>query len=80
MRKMGAKVIIEQSTAVIKGVDRLTGASVTAPDLRGGAALVLCAMVAEGNTVIDGVELIDRGYEEFERKLSGLGARITRME
>ncbi len=80
MRKMGAKVIIEQSTAVIKGVEKLTGASVTAPDLRGGAALVLCAMAAEGNTIVEGVELIDRGYEEFERKLSGLGARITRME
>jgi UDP-N-acetylglucosamine 1-carboxyvinyltransferase len=80
MRKMGAKVIIEHSTAVIRGVDRLTGTTVTAPDLRGGAALVLCAMAAEGDTVVDGVELIDRGYETFEQKLGQLGARIVRIE
>jgi len=80
MRKMGAKVIIEHSTAVIKGVDRLTAADVTAPDLRGGAALVLCALAAEGTSVVDNVELIDRGYEEFERKLSELGARIVRIK
>lgn len=80
MRKMGAKVIIEHSTAVIRGVDKLTGTSVCAPDLRGGAALVLCALTAEGNTVVDNIELIDRGYEQFEQKLSRLGARIIRTD
>ena len=80
MRKMGAKVIIEHSTAVIRGVDRLTGTNVCAPDLRGGAALVLCALAADGHTVVDNIELIDRGYEQFEQKLSGLGARIIRTE
>lgn len=77
---MGAKVIIEHSTAVIRGVDRLTGTNVCAPDLRGGAALVLCALTADGHTVVDNIELIDRGYEQFEQKLSGLGARIIRTE
>lgn len=78
LNRMGANIRVEGRTAVIAGVDRLTGAPVTATDLRAGAALVCAALGAEGDTEITGVEHIDRGYEDIVGKLQGLGACIDR--
>jgi len=78
--RMGANCTVQGRTAVIRGVPRLTGARVEAPDLRGGAALVLAGLRAEGETWIMNGELIDRGYEALERDLARLGARIERVE
>jgi len=77
---MGADIKLEGRLAVIKGVKRLTGATVTARDLRGGAALVLAALAAEGTSIISGIKHIDRGYENIEGKLSMVGAIIKREE
>lgn len=78
--RMGANIKLEGRLAVIKGVRKLTGASVAARDLRGGAALILAGMAAEGETVISDVKYIDRGYEQIEKKLSQVGALIRRDE
>ena len=78
LRRMGASVRIEGDTAFVAG-GTLCGARVRAKDLRGGAALVLAGLCAEGLTRIDDIGYIDRGYANFERKLSLLGARIWRM-
>ena len=78
LKKTGAKIKVEGRTAIIEGVDRLTGAKVTATDLRAGAALVLAALRAEGETSISNVKYIDRGYEAIEEKLTALGADIER--
>jgi UDP-N-acetylglucosamine 1-carboxyvinyltransferase len=77
LRRMGAKIRIEGSNAVIEGVPRLTGALVQATDLRAGAALTLAALSAEGITEIFGTEHIVRGYNRFVEKLQGLGANIS---
>ena len=76
LSKMGAKAIYEGRTAVIKGVRKLNRANVKATDLRGGAALVIAALVAKGRTTIDNIEYILRGYEKFDEKLRKLGANI----
>ena len=76
---MGAEIKVEGDTAIIRGVERLTGAPVEVKDIRGGAALVIAGLAAEGKTVIDGVHHIDRGYEALESKLAGLGANIKRI-
>lgn len=78
--RMGADIKLEGRLAVIKGVKMLTGAPVVARDLRGGAALVLAALAAEGTTVINGTKHIDRGYEDIEKKLSMVGAFIKREQ
>jgi UDP-N-acetylglucosamine 1-carboxyvinyltransferase len=78
LKRMGTKVRVEGRTAIIEGVERLTGAHVTATDLRAGAALVVAGLVAEGETVIEGIEYVDRGYERLDVKLRGLGADIRR--
>ena len=75
--RMGADIKIDGRTSVIEGVDRLTGAKVEAFDLRGGAALALAGLVADGETEISGAEHIARGYENFCEKLAGTGARIA---
>lgn len=80
LQRMGADIKQDGRTAVIKGVDRLTGAPITATDLRAGAALVVAALVAEGATEIVGVEHIDRGYECLIDKLIALGADVTRVD
>ncbi len=80
LMRMGADIKLEGRLAVIKGVKELTGASVAARDLRGGAALVLAGLVAEGTTIVSGIKHIDRGYEKIEEKLSKVGALITREE
>lgn len=80
LQRMGAKIKVSGQTAVIEGVDRLTGARVSAPDLRGGAALVLAGLIAEGTTEITQLQYIDRGYEAFVQKLGNLGADIERLD
>lgn len=80
LQKMGADITINERIAVIRGVDSLTGASVRAPDLRGGAALVVGAMCAQGVSVIDGIGFIERGYERLDQRLNQLGAKIQRVE
>jgi len=78
--RLGADIEVEGNTAVIKGVARLTGANVMATDLRASACLVIAGLVADGETTIDRIYHLDRGYERIEDKLSALGARIRRMQ
>ncbi len=78
--RMGADILVKNRVAVVRGVRRLHGARVTAHDLRGGAALVLAGLAAEGVTEVDQIELIDRGYVRFEEQLQALGAVIRREE
>lgn len=78
LRRMGANISVDDRTAIIRGVERLNGASVEASDLRAGAALVIAALTAEGTTIIEGVSHIDRGYVDLEKQLSALGAVISR--
>ncbi|HET6452805.1 MAG TPA: UDP-N-acetylglucosamine 1-carboxyvinyltransferase [Armatimonadota bacterium] len=80
LQRMGADIILEGRTAIIKGVPRLTGAEVTATDLRAGAALIIAGLEADGYTEISGVEHIDRGYEDIISKFTSLGADIVRRE
>jgi UDP-N-acetylglucosamine 1-carboxyvinyltransferase len=80
LNRMGADITAEGSSAVVRGVRRLSGARVMATDLRASAALVLAGLVAEGTTVVSRVYHLDRGYEALETKLSGLGARIQRIK
>ena len=76
LARMGAIAKVEGNTAIITGVDKLTGARISAPDLRAGAALVIAGLAAEGITVVDDIVYIQRGYEMFEEKLRSLGAEI----
>ncbi|MFM8333464.1 MAG: UDP-N-acetylglucosamine 1-carboxyvinyltransferase [Candidatus Methylumidiphilus sp.] len=78
MQRMGANIKLESNTAIVRGVERLTGAPVMATDLRASASLVLAGLVAEGQTVVERIYHIDRGYECIEEKLSQLGAEIRR--
>jgi UDP-N-acetylglucosamine 1-carboxyvinyltransferase len=79
LRRLGANIDIEGNTAIVHGVDTLTGAGVMATDLRASASLVIAGLVAEGTTVIDRIYHLDRGYEHIERRLGLLGARIERV-
>ena len=79
LKRLGADIEVEGSTAVVKGVAKLTGADVMATDLRASACLVIAGLVAEGQTTIDRIYHLDRGYERIEEKLSALGARISRV-
>jgi len=79
MQRMGARIRLEGNTAICEGVDQLTGAPVMATDLRASASLVLAGLVAHGDTVVDRIYHIDRGYENIEEKLAGLGAQIRRL-
>lgn len=74
--KMGAEIKVEGNVAIINGVERLTGAKMSSPDLRAGAALVIAGLAAEGISEVDTIEYIERGYENFVLKLKGLGAQI----
>ncbi len=80
LRRMGARIQVEQRVAVVEGVEKLWGANVEATDLRGGAALMCAALAAQGTTVIERIEHIDRGYQTPERALSALGADIKRED
>ena len=79
LARMGASVKVEGNTAIIDGVETLTGARISAPDLRAGAALVIAGLAAEGVSVVDDIVYIQRGYEDFEGKLRTLGAEIERV-
>ncbi|TAL74780.1 MAG: UDP-N-acetylglucosamine 1-carboxyvinyltransferase [Rhodanobacter sp.] len=79
LQRLGADIQLEGNTAVIKGVDHLSGAPIMATDLRASACLVLAGLVAHGDTTVDRVYHIDRGYENIEEKLGGLGAHIRRL-
>ena len=76
---MGADIQLKGNTAIIKGVEGLRGAPVMATDLRASACLVLAGLVAEGDTIIDRIYHIDRGYDCIEEKVSQLGGRVRRM-
>ncbi|TKB51247.1 UDP-N-acetylglucosamine 1-carboxyvinyltransferase [Ferrimonas sediminicola] len=79
LQRMGASVDLEGNTAMIKGGARLTGAQVMATDLRASACLVIAGLVAEGTTTVDRIYHLDRGYEQIEAKMAGLGADVTRV-
>ena len=79
LMRMGAEIKVEGNTAIIDGVAKYTGASMVAPDLRAGAALVIAALAADGYSTVDDIKYIERGYEEFEVKLQSLGAVIERV-
>jgi len=79
LQRLGADISIEGNTAVVRGVPRLQGASVMATDLRASAGLVIAALVAEGETLVERIYHLDRGYEAIEKKLASLGARIERI-
>jgi UDP-N-acetylglucosamine 1-carboxyvinyltransferase len=80
LTRMGAKIKVEGNTAYIEGVSKLTGAQLTSPDLRAGAALVIAALAAEGISEVDEIQYIQRGYEDFEVKLRSLGALIEKVD
>jgi UDP-N-acetylglucosamine 1-carboxyvinyltransferase len=80
LKRMGADIKIEGRSAIVQGVERLTGAPVKATDLRAGAALILSALTAEGDTEISEIHHIDRGYEDIEHKLNRIGAKIRRVD
>lgn len=79
LQRLGADIRIEGNTAVVQGVERLSGATVMATDLRASAGLIIAGLVAEGETVIDRIYHLDRGYERIEAKLGALGAAAERM-
>ena len=78
--RMGASIKVESNTAIVNGISRYTGASINAPDLRAGAALVLAALAAEGYSTIEDIHYIQRGYEDFHLKLQALGAQIEKVD
>jgi UDP-N-acetylglucosamine 1-carboxyvinyltransferase len=79
LQRMGANIQLEGNTAICTGVDRLTAAPVMATDLRASAGLVLAGLAAEGQTLVDRIYHVDRGYERIEEKLRQLGASIRRI-
>jgi len=79
MQRLGADIAIHGTTAVVKGVEKLQGAAVMATDLRASAGLVIAGLIAQGETLVDRIYHLDRGYEALERKLGALGARIQRV-
>jgi UDP-N-acetylglucosamine 1-carboxyvinyltransferase len=80
LQRLGAQIEIEGNTAVIQGCRQLDGATVMATDLRASASLVIAGMVAQGETIVDRIYHLDRGYEHIEAKLSALGAKIRRIQ
>jgi UDP-N-acetylglucosamine 1-carboxyvinyltransferase len=79
LQRLGADIFIQGNTAVVRGVDKLQGAAVMATDLRASASLVIAGLVAEGETLIDRIYHLDRGYESLEQKLTNLGASVQRL-
>jgi len=79
LARMGANIELKGNVAVVKGVEQLSGAQVMATDLRASASLVLAGLAAQGDTLIDRIYHLDRGYEALEKKLSAVGARIQRV-
>ena len=79
LRRMGADIHQDRNHAIIKGVKKLMGATVSASDLRAGASLVIAALMAEGTSEVENLHHIDRGYENFEDKIKALGGKIERV-
>jgi UDP-N-acetylglucosamine 1-carboxyvinyltransferase len=79
LMRLGANIQIEGNNAIVRGVDKLEGAMVMATDLRASASLVIAALVAQGETLIDRIYHLDRGYERIEEKLAKLGASVKRV-
>ena len=79
LQRLGADIAIQGNSAVVRGVERLQGAAVMATDLRASAGLVIAGLLADGETIVDRIYHLDRGYEALEKKLSGLGARVARV-
>ena len=77
--RMGADIKVEGKAAIVGGVSKLFGTTVSATDLRGGAALVIAGLAAEGTTTVTDIAHIDRGYDEIERALSSLGGKVSRI-
>ena len=77
--RLGAQLNLEGNTVIIQGVDDLTGAQVMATDLRASASLILAGLVAKGETIVERIYHIDRGYDHIEEKLAGIGAQIQRI-
>jgi UDP-N-acetylglucosamine 1-carboxyvinyltransferase len=80
LQRLGAQIEIMGNTALVKGVARLSGASIMATDLRASASLIIAGLVADGETVIDRIYHLDRGYDRMEVKLRALGAQIERVK
>ncbi len=80
LARMGANIKVEGTAAIVNGVERYSGADISAPDLRAGAALVIAALTADGFTTIDNIHFIERGYEDFDIKLRELGAQIEKVD
>ena len=80
LRKMGAKITVEGKICVIKGTRRIYGANVEATDLRGGASLILAGLNAKGKTIVNNAKYVLRGYENLDKKLQSLGAKIELVE
>jgi len=77
--RLGANIRIDGNTAVVTGVEKLQGATVMATDLRASASLIIAGLVAEGETLVDRIYHLDRGYERLEEKLGALGATVKRV-
>jgi UDP-N-acetylglucosamine 1-carboxyvinyltransferase len=80
MARLGARIQTEGKVAVVEGVEKLSGATVMATDLRASASLVIAGLVAEGQTVVDRIYHLDRGYDQMEEKLRAIGAQIDRIK
>jgi len=79
LARMGCNIKVEGNTAIIEGVEKYTGAAISAPDLRAGAALVIAGLAADGFTTVEDIHYIERGYEDFPQKMSGLGALMEKV-
>ena len=80
LNRLGAAIEIDGHTAIVKGVPRLVGAPVMATDLRASASLVIAGLAAEGQTLVDRIYHLDRGYDQMEKKLSAVGADVQRVK
>ena len=77
---MGAEIVVKDRYAIVRGVEKLYGTQVFAHDLRGGAALVLAGLAAEGTTIVEDIHHVDRGYYKLEEDLTSLGASVKRIQ
>ena len=80
LKRMGADIVLKNKSAIVKGIEDLSGTDVSATDLRAGAALVIAALQSNGESRVHNIEYIDRGYEEFEKKLNEVGVNIYRVK
>ncbi len=80
LSRMGANIKVDNKVAIIEGVEQFSGAEISAPDLRAGAALVIAALAADGVTTINSIEYVERGYEQFEKKIQALGGKMEKVD